>query len=223
MRYKPLATRRKITERARQIFSDACTPIALRKPHSLPGAISACLGFLLYWAELSMSPRFVGRPQAFPDRAGRRALFTTSLLVLVLLSLVVYAVKNFLVIQKLDPAPCSTNCTIYASPSGTDKNSGSDASSPKTFLAAAAATRPGWLVCLLPGTYELDSSFAPPRSGAASAWIVYKSCGDGPVNFVWPAHPTLLPIGSGQFPSGPSYVEFREFRGLHLDGRGNAR
>jgi hypothetical protein len=81
---------------------------------------------------------------------------------------------------------------------------------------------PGWLVCLLPCTYELDSSFAPARSGAASAWIVYKSCGDGLINFVWTGTPDASPmfkLGSGQFPSGPSYVEFR---GLHLDGCGNA-
>src|SRR5437667_3370191 len=130
------------------------------------GAISASLGFPLHSAEISMSSRFVGRPQAFPDRASRGALFLTSLLILALLSLLAYVVKNFLVIQKLDPAPCSANCTIYASPSGNDKNSGSDPSSPKTFLGAAAATRPGSLVCLLPGTYDLDSSFTPPQRGA---------------------------------------------------------
>src|SRR5436853_605424 len=182
------------------------------------GAISASLGFPLHSAEISMSSRFVGRPQAFPDRASRGALFLTSLLILALLSLLAYVVKNFLVIQKLDPAPCSANCTIYASPSGNDKNSGSDPSSPKTFLGAAAATRPGSLVCLLPGTYDLDSSFTPPQSGAASAWIVYKSCGDGAVNFVWAGSPDASPmfkLGSGPFPSGPSYSEFR---GLHFDG-----
>src|SRR5207249_4908878 len=138
------------------------------------GAISASLGFPLHSAEISMSSRFVGRPQAFPDRASRGALFLTSLLILALLSLLAYVVKNSLVIQKLDPAPCSANCTIYASPSGNDKNSGSDPSSPKTFLGAAAATRPGSLVCLLPGTYDLDSSFTPTQSGAASAWIVQE-------------------------------------------------
>src|SRR5437667_2904032 len=71
------------------------------------GAISASLGFPLHSAEISMSSRFVGRPQAFPDRASRGALFLTSLLILALLSLLAYVVKNFLVIQKLDPAPCS--------------------------------------------------------------------------------------------------------------------
>src|SRR2546429_751411 len=51
------------------------------------GAISASLGFPLHSAEISMSSRFVGRPQAFPDRASRGALFLTSLLILALLSL----------------------------------------------------------------------------------------------------------------------------------------
>src|SRR2546429_6414983 len=66
------------------------------------GAISASLGFPLHSAEISMSSRFVGRPQAFPDRASRGALFLTSLLILALLSLLAYVEKNSLVIQKLD-------------------------------------------------------------------------------------------------------------------------
>jgi hypothetical protein len=169
-----------------------------------------------------MPSRFADRLEAFPDRASRGALFPTPLVILASLSLLVYVVKTFLVFQKLDPEPCSSNCTIYASPSGRDENSGSHPSSPKTFLGAASAARPGSVVCLLPGSYGLDSSFAPPRSGTPSAWIVYKSCGNGAVNFVWTGPPDASPLfklGSGQFPSGPSYLEFR---GLHLDGRGNA-
>ena len=169
-----------------------------------------------------MPSRFVGKPQTFPDRATRGVLFLTSLLILACLSLVAYVVKSFLVVQKFDLGPCSSTSTIYAGPSGNDQNSGSNPSSPKTLLGAAAATRPGTTVCLLPGTYELDSSFVPPHSGSASAWIAYKSCGRAAVNFVWTGPPDASPVfklGSGQFPSGPSYLEFR---GLHLDGRGNA-
>ena len=169
-----------------------------------------------------MPSRFVGKPQTFPDRATRGVLFLTSLLILACLSLVAYVVKSFLVVQKFDLGPCSSTSTIYAGPSGNDQNSGSNPSSPKTLLGAAAATRPGTTVCLLPGTYELDSSFVPPHSGSASAWIAYKSCGRAAVNFVWTGPPDASPLfklGSGQFPSGPSYLEFR---GLHLDGRGNA-
>jgi serralysin len=112
--------------------------------------------------------------------------------------------------------------TLYASPTGDDQNTGTSPSSPKTLLGAAAAAQPGTIVCLLAGTYSLSDSFVPPTSGEASAWIVYKSCGDGPVNFVWTgaadAQP-MIKIGGGKFPSKPSYLEFR---GLNLDGRGKA-
>ena len=169
-----------------------------------------------------MSSRFVGRPEIFPDRPSRGAPFLTSLVILAFLSLPVYAVRNFLLVPNSDPGPCTSNCTIYASPSGNDQNSGSKPSSPKTLQGAAAVTRPGSVVCLLPGTYDLDSSFVPPHSGSPSAWIVYKSCGNGSVNFVYTGPPDASPLfklGSGEFPSGPSYLEFRS---LHLDGRGNA-
>jgi hypothetical protein len=169
-----------------------------------------------------MSSRFVSRPHAFPDRASRGALFLTSLVILAFLSLLVYAVRDFLLAANPEPGPCTSNCTIYAGPSGNDQNTGRKPSSPKTLQGAAAATRPGSIVCLLPGTYDLDSSFVPPHSGSPSAWIVYKSCGNGSVNFVYTGPPDASPLfklGSGEFPSGPSYLEFR---GLHLDGRGNA-
>ena len=98
-----------------------------------------------------MPSRFVGKPQTFPDRATRGVLFLTSLLILACLSLVAYVVKSFLVVQKFDLGPCSSTSTIYAGPSGNDQNSGSNPSSPKTLLGAAAATRPGTTGCLLPG------------------------------------------------------------------------
>ncbi|HYL84191.1 MAG TPA: immunoglobulin domain-containing protein, partial [Candidatus Angelobacter sp.] len=47
----------------------------------------------------------------------------------------------------------ASNCTLFASPSGNDSNSGSTSSSPKTFNGAAAASQPGSVVCLLGGTY----------------------------------------------------------------------
>ena len=180
------------------------------------------VGLVLYSAELSMSSPSRSRPQVFPDRATRGALFLTSLEILAFLSSLVYALSNFLLVLRADPGPGTANAMIYASPSGSDKNSGSNPSSPKTLLGAAAATGPGSVVCLLAGTYDLDSSFAPPHSGSPSAWIVYKRCGNGTVNFVYTGPPDASPmfrLGSGQFPSGPSYLEFR---GLHLDGRGNA-
>jgi hypothetical protein len=72
------------------------------------------------------------------------------------------------------------------------------------------------------GTYNLSSSFSPPNSGTPSSWITYKDYGDGSVNLVWTGAADASPmfrLGSGSFPSGPAYLEFR---GLNLNGRGNA-
>ena len=118
----------------------------------------------------------------------------------------------------------ATDCTIFASSSGNDANSGTSATAPKTFSGAAAATQPGSVLCLLAGTYNLSSSFSPPTNGSSSAWIVYKSYGDGAVNLVWTGAADASPmfrlgaVGTA-FPTGPSYLEFR---GLNLDGGGNA-
>jgi len=116
----------------------------------------------------------------------------------------------------------AADCTLFASPSGNNANSGTSASSPKTFTGAAAVTQPGSVVCLLGGTYNLSSTFYPPTSGSPSSWIVYKNYGDGPVNLVWTAGAIAQPMfkfGGGSFPSGPTYLEFR---GLNLDGQNNA-
>jgi hypothetical protein len=116
----------------------------------------------------------------------------------------------------------ASNCTLYASPSGNNANSGTSPSSPKTFTGAAAVTQPGSVVCLLAGTYNLSSTFYPPTSGSPSSWIVYKDYGDGPVNLVWTAGANAQPmfkLGGGSFPSGAAYLEFR---GLHLDGQNTA-
>src|ERR1700731_2085202 len=116
----------------------------------------------------------------------------------------------------------ASDCTLFASPSGNDANSGSSASSPKTFTGAAAVTQPGSVVCLLGGTYNLNSTFYPPTSGSPSSWIVYKNYGNGPVNLVWTAGANAQPMfkfGGGTFPSGAAYLEFR---GLNLDGQNNA-
>jgi hypothetical protein len=116
----------------------------------------------------------------------------------------------------------STTCSLYASPSGSDQNSGGSPASPKTFFGAAAATRPGSVVCLLGGTYSLSSAFKPPMSGTSSAWIIYRNYGDAPVKFVWTGAADASPMfdmNGGSFPSNPAYLEFR---GLNLDGGGKA-
>src|SRR5260221_1058053 len=125
------------------------------------------------------------RHQRSPTRHSRTALFLTSLGIAVFFLLLIYIVKYVYAAKFVNRESCSSNCTLYASPSGNDQNSGNDPSSPKTFLGAAAASRSGSIICLLAGTYSLSSAFSPPASGNPSAWIVYKSCDDGPVNFVW--------------------------------------
>src|SRR5690242_17004739 len=99
----------------------------------------------------------------------------------------------------------ATDCTLFASPSGNDGNSGTSSSAPKTFNGAASASQPGSVVCLLAGTYNMGSTFYPPTSGTPSSWIIYKSYGNGAVNLVWTAGATGQPMfkfGSGSFPSG---------------------
>jgi Bacterial Ig domain/Putative Ig domain/Immunoglobulin domain len=116
----------------------------------------------------------------------------------------------------------ASNCTLFASPSGNDSNSGSSSSEPKTFTGAAAVTLPGSVVCLLAGTYNLGSTFSPTNSGSSSAWIVYQAYGNGAVNFVWTAGATGQPMfefGGGSFPSGAAYLEFK---GLNLNGQNDA-
>src|SRR5258708_30605386 len=50
-------------------------------------------------------------------------------------------------------------CSLYASPAGSDQNSGGSPALPKTFLGAAAASRPGAGVCLLGGAHSFTSAF----------------------------------------------------------------
>lgn len=116
----------------------------------------------------------------------------------------------------------ATDCTIFASPTGNDANSGATATAPKTFNGAANATQPGSVVCFLGGTYNLSSSFAPPTNGTPSLWIVYKAYGDSPANLLYTGPADASPmfrLGTGSFPTGPSYLEFQ---GLNLNGNGNA-
>src|SRR5436309_3567323 len=116
----------------------------------------------------------------------------------------------------------ATDCSLYASPSGSDSNSGTSSSSPKTFQGAANSTQSGSVVCLLGGTYSLSSSFSPPTSGSPSSWITYKNYDSTPVNFVWSGGSNasaMFYIGGGSFPSVPAYLEFR---GLNLNGNTNA-
>ncbi len=162
------------------------------------------------------------RDHLFEERPSRRNILWTCLGIVAFFLLLVYVLKRFPSATGLNHESSSANCTIFASPSGNDANTGVSPSSPKSFSGAAAATYPGSVVCLLAGAYNLSSTFYPSKSGSSSAWIVYKSYGDGPVSFVWtgPADASpMFKLGNGNFPSGPAYLEFR---GLNLDGDGNA-
>lgn len=119
----------------------------------------------------------------------------------------------------------ATNCTLYASPSGNDGNSGKSTSSPKTLSGAAGVTVPGDVVCLMGGTYTLSRTFYPQRNGTASAWITYKAYGDSPAQIVatspWNAGSSgsefaLMQFYSSSMSSGKSYVEVS---GLTFDGK----
>jgi len=177
-------------------------------------------------AEAMQSPRVARKPahrdRLFFERPSRRNLLWVSLSIVIFLISLVYAVKHFSGPTVVDQETSGLNCTLFASASGSDVNSGANPSTPKSFLGAAAAAQPGAVVCLLGGTYNLASSFSAPKSGTDSSWIVYKNYDSIPVNFAWtgPADASpMFKLGTGEFPSGPAYLEFR---GLHFDGRGNA-
>src|SRR5437879_6051089 len=57
------------------------------------------------------------------------------------------SVVNF----SVNNASTSSDCTLFASPSGSSSNSGTSSSSPKSFSSAASASGPGSVVCLLGG------------------------------------------------------------------------
>jgi hypothetical protein len=149
-------------------------------------------------------------------------IFVISLGIVLFLLLMTHVIKNY----HSDPTgirgPLSSVCTLYASPSGNDSNSGTNLFAPKTLSGAASATAPGSVVCLLAGAYYLSSSFEPPHSGSPSSWIVYRNYDSTAVNFVWTGAADASPmfyIHGASFPSSPAYLEFR---GLNLDGKGNA-
>ena len=132
------------------------------------------------------------------------------------------SVTSNVAILTVNTGGLAMDCTIFASPTGNDANSGSSTTSPKTFNGAANATQPGSVVCLLGGTYNLSSSFVPTTNGTPSLWIVYKAYGDSSVNLLYTGAADASPmfrLGTGNFPTGPSYLEFR---GLNLNGNGNA-
>ncbi len=155
------------------------------------------------------------------DRPSRGILLLTSLGIVAFLLLLIYVLRQVPEVIVANPEP-SPSCTLFVSPSGKDADSGTSPTSPKSLSGAAAVARPGSVACLLGGDYSLNSSFKPRSSGTASSWIVYRNYGDGPVNIIWNGAAdasAMFYLGGGSFPSSPAYLEFR---GLNLDGKGNA-
>src|SRR5205814_10443044 len=56
---------------------------------------------------------------------------------------------------------------------------------PISFFGAAQTATAGAVVCLLGGRYELPCTIYIRNSGTSSAWITFKSNGDGDVLMVW--------------------------------------
>ena len=126
-------------------------------------------------------------------------------------------------------ATLATDCTLYAAANGNDSNDGTKhvdgTIHPKTLTGAAAATVPGSVVCLLGGRYELSCTFNVPNSGTSSAWIAYKSYGDGDALIVWMGGFTcgdypMIKIDSTGATGRPT--NYLQFIGLTLDGLGTA-
>src|SRR5436305_232215 len=71
----------------------------------------------------------------------------------------------------------SNGCTFYASPGGSDRNTGRTSDEPQTLQRVLRRPVAGDHVCLLRGTYPLDKTLYLAHSGAPGAPIVYRSFG----------------------------------------------
>ncbi len=119
----------------------------------------------------------------------------------------------------------ATDCTLYASATGDDSNSGLTPALPKTLNGAANATKPGSIVCLEGGTYYRSTGFSPPYSGSdTGGYITYEAYQDAPVWIVFNGTKStgnfIINLDStAGFPNGPHFLKFI---GLNLDGMGAA-
>src|SRR5215468_2137709 len=105
-------------------------------------------------------------------------------------------------------------CTLYASPSGNNSNTGTSPSSPITLLGAARRTQPGSVVCLEAGTYYVTTPFEITRSGTSSNWVVYKNYTSGAVIAPGSGSYSLFKVTPG--------VQYIEVMGLSFDGQNRA-
>lgn len=105
-------------------------------------------------------------------------------------------------------------CTLYASPNGSPTNPGTSPLYPLTLKGAADRTQPGDVVCLLPGTYAVDTPFQITRSGTPSNWIVYRSYDGGVVITPQSGTYSLMQVTLN--------VRYIEINGLEFDGKNSA-
>jgi hypothetical protein len=114
-------------------------------------------------------------------------------------------------------------CTLYASASGSDRNSGSAPGTPKTVAGAANATVPGSVVCMEGGNYTFTGVWiVPPHNGSAGNPITYQAYGDSPVNVTYTGG--LSNYGALFTVDSVSYVTIGAIgHGFNFDGQQNAQ
>lgn len=105
-------------------------------------------------------------------------------------------------------------CTLYAAPDGAPHNSGATPNQPVSLRAAADRSKPGSVICLLAGTYFVNTPFAIRNSGRQDEWIVYQSL-DGRARI----EPRSGSYALWQLRGPTQYVEIRE---LIFDGHDTA-
>jgi len=147
----------------------------------------------------------------------RPSLFTPTLALMLVWSLLIFT----LTISGSAAEELATDCTLYVAANGRDSNSGTSPTAPKTLDGGSSVSKPGDVICLLSGTYNLSQTFYPGRTGTSAAWIAYKNYGDGNVQFIWTGSlgQNMFHFYSSALSMGGNYIEIR---GLKFDGQNSA-
>lgn len=117
----------------------------------------------------------------------------------------------------------TSNCTLYASATGSASNSGTTATSPITLAQAFKVAIAGDNVCIAQGNYTIASTIYPSHGGNESAWVNYTSYNGTPsITYTGSSSASdtnMIHLYSSTFPEGPSYISFN---GLAFTGSNNA-